>query len=163
MIKNKGELVFLAVIAMGAVYFLVESFRFKVPGIGGKLGPGFWPQMILISLIVLCGYLIGGYLLQKRGAANEKARGFDLKEYRYLLVLALMIAYFLAMPQIGFILATPLFMAAFMLLLGEKSKGWIIGVSLGLTVVVVILFTKAMYVPLPRGKGIFLQFSHLFY
>ena len=54
-------------------------------------------------------------------------------------------------------------MMSFMLLLGEKSKGWIVGVSIGMTAIIVVLFTKAMYVPLPRGEWLFRQFSLLFY
>jgi hypothetical protein len=50
-----------------------------------------------------------------------------------------------------------------MLLLGEKSRGWIIGLSLGVTAVIVLLFTKAMYVPLPRGVWLFREFTLLFY
>ena len=63
----------------------------------------------------------------------------------------------------GFIAITPLFLIGFMLLLGEKSKGWILGVSIGMTVIIVVLFTKAMYVPLPRGVWLFREFSLLFY
>ena len=77
--------------------------------------------------------------------------------------IGLSVAYFLLLPLIGFILSTPLFMMSFMLLLGEKSKGWIVGVSIGMTAIIVVLFTKAMYVPLPRGEWLFRQFSLLFY
>jgi hypothetical protein len=54
-------------------------------------------------------------------------------------------------------------MIAFMVLLGEKSKGWILGVSIAMTAIIVVLFTKAMYVPLPRGVWLFREFSLLFY
>ncbi len=160
--KSKGEVVFLAAIFLGSLYFLIETFSFQVPGIGGRLGPGFWPQMILIALLILSGTLIAGHFLRRLPEAKGQQKSGPAN-YKYLLALALMIGYFLSLPVLGFILTTPIFMAVFMVLLGEKLWGWIIGVSLGLTVIVVILFTKAMYVPLPRGKGIFLHFSQLFY
>ena len=71
--------------------------------------------------------------------------------------------YLLLLKVVGFIALTPLFLVAFMFLLGEKSWPWMIGLSVGMTVIVVLAFTKAMYVPLPRGVGIFHNFSVLFY
>ncbi|MFH2076960.1 MAG: tripartite tricarboxylate transporter TctB family protein, partial [Pseudomonadota bacterium] len=73
------------------------------------------------------------------------------------------VAYLFLLKITGFIITTPLFMIAFMLLLGEKSKGWILGVSVAMTGIIVVLFTKAMYVPLPRGVWLFRKFSLLFF
>jgi hypothetical protein len=77
--------------------------------------------------------------------------------------MGLIVLYFVLMQIFGFILLTPFFLIAFMTLLGERKKAWIFGVSIGMTILIVWAFTKAMYVPLPRGQWIFLDFSHLFY
>ncbi|MBU2262526.1 MAG: tripartite tricarboxylate transporter TctB family protein, partial [Proteobacteria bacterium] len=77
--------------------------------------------------------------------------------------IGLIVAYLFLLKITGFIITTPLFMIAFMLLLGEKSKGWILGVSVVMTGIIVVLFTKAMYVPLPRGVWLFREFSLLFF
>jgi hypothetical protein len=87
----------------------------------------------------------------------------DRGKVRFFAAIGLGVAYLILLPVLGFIAITPVFMIAFMLLLGEKSKGWIIGVSIAMTAIIVVLFTKAMYVPLPRGVWLFREFSLLFY
>ena len=55
------------------------------------------------------------------------------------------------MPLVGFLYLTPLFLGAVMRLLGLERWGWLVGVALGLTVFLYVLFTKALSVPLPPG------------
>ena len=82
---------------------------------------------------------------------------------RFFLAIGFIVLYFILMQVFGFIILTPFFLIAFMYLLGERKKKWILGVSIGITNLIVWAFTKAMYVPLPRGQWIFLDFSHIFY
>jgi len=96
-------------------------------------------------------------------AWGESLMAIDRGKVRFLAAIGLSIAYLVLLPVLGFIAITPVFMIAFMLLLGEKSKGWILGVSIAMTAIIVVLFTKAMYVPLPRGVWLFREFSQLFY
>ncbi|MDI6725878.1 MAG: tripartite tricarboxylate transporter TctB family protein [Smithellaceae bacterium] len=164
MIKSKGELFFLLFILLGSFILFGETFYFKgSEDIGGRLGPAFWPRMLLVGIMIICVSLLVEYLI-KRGRMTETMKPrLDLRQLRFLIAVGLITAYLLLLPLVGFIIITPLFMIAFMYLLGEPSKAWILGVSLVLTAIIVVLFTKAMYVPLPRGQGIFLQFSQIFY
>lgn len=163
----KGELIFSLFILAASLflYWVSGSFAKSTVLQGAHMGPSFWPRLILGALIVLSGIVAAGTV---RRISRDKAWGealltFDRGKMRFFAALALCIAYLFFLPLVGFVALTPLFMILFMLLLGEKSKGWIIGVSLVMTAVVVILFTKAMYVPLPRGVGLFREFSLLFY
>ena len=163
----KGELVFSLLIFLGSLflYWVTGSFQGRIVLQGAQMGPAFWPRFILGSIILLSGIVSVGLI---RRIAKEKAWGeslmtMDRGKVRFFAAIVLSIAYLILLPVLGFIAVTPLFMIAFMLLLGEKSKGWIIGVSLGMTAIIVVLFTKAMYVPLPRGVWLFREFSLLFY
>lgn len=164
MIKSKGEIFFLLIILVGSLYLFWETLKFGgAQGIGGRLGPSFWPQIILAGIIIICAGLLVQYFIKREKATAGKKAAFDLSQLRFLIAVALIVAYLVLLPVLGFIIITPFFMVAFMYLLGEQSTAMIVGVSLSLTAVVVVLFTKVMYVPLPRGRGIFLQFSQIFY
>jgi hypothetical protein len=103
--------------------------------------------------------------------ARKKSAGEKMSEavksagsrIRFFSALILIIAYLILINIIGFIALTPFFLIAFMILLGEKSWFWMIILSVGMTILIILAFTQAMYVPLPRGIGIFHKFSVLFY
>ena len=161
----KGELIF------SALVFVISLFLFWVTGsfagqeFYGKLGPAYWPRLILVCLVVISGIVSAGLIkkLSREKAWGESLMTMDRGKVRFFAAIGLIALYIFLLKIMGFIIMTPLFMIAFMILFGEKSKGWMIGVSIGLTAIIVILFTKAMYVPLPRGEWLFLKFSHLFY
>lgn len=163
----KGELIFALLIFVVSLflYWVTGSFRTGTLLQGGQMGPAFWPRFILGALILLSGIVSVGMI---RRIAKEKAWGeslmtMDRGKVRFFAATGLGVAYLALLPVLGFIAITPVFMIAFMLLLGEKSKGWILGVSIAMTAIIVVLFTKAMYVPLPRGVWLFREFSLLFY
>ena len=163
----KGELIFSLLIFVASLflYWVTGSFQGRTVLQNAQMGPAFWPRFILVSIILLSGIVSVGLI---RRIAKEKAWGeslmtMDRGKVRFFAAICLSVAYLILLPVLGFIAITPVFMIAFMLLLGEKSKGWIIGVSIAMTAVIVVLFTKAMYVPLPRGMWLFREFSLLFY
>jgi hypothetical protein len=163
----KGELIFSLLIFVGSLilYGVTGSFEGRTVLQGAQMGPAFWPRFILASLILLSGIVSVGTI---RRIVREKAWGeslmtMDRGKLRFFAAIGLGVAYLSLLPVMGFITATPLFLITFMVLLGEKSTGWILGVSIAMTAIIVVLFTKAMYVPLPRGEWLFLKFSHLFY
>lgn len=163
----KGELVFSLLIFVGSLllYWVTGSFAERTTLQGAQMGPAFWPRFLLGFLILLSGIVSVGTI---REIAKEKAWGealmtMDRGKVRFFVAVGLGVAYLFLLPIVGFIVVTPIFMIAFMILLGEKSKGWILGVAIAMTAVIVLLFTKAMYVPLPRGEWLFREFSLLFY
>ncbi|MDZ4164619.1 MAG: tripartite tricarboxylate transporter TctB family protein, partial [Smithellaceae bacterium] len=140
MIKSKGELFFLLFILLGSFILFGDTFYIKGgQDIGGRLGPAFWPRTILVGIIIICVSLLVEYLI-KRGRMTETMKPrLDLRQLRFLIAVGLITAYLVLLPLVGFIIITPLFMIAFMYLLGEQSKGWILGVSLSLTAIIVVL------------------------
>jgi len=163
----KGELIFSLLIFVGSLFlfWVTGSFGGSTVLAGAQMGPAFWPRFLLGAIILLSGIVSVGLI---RKIAKEKAWGeslltMDRGKVRFFAAIGLGVAYLFLLPIVGFIAITPVFMIAFMVLLGEKSKGWIIGVSIAMTAIIVVLFTKAMYVPLPRGEWLFREFSLLFY
>ncbi|MEW6672722.1 MAG: tripartite tricarboxylate transporter TctB family protein [Thermodesulfobacteriota bacterium] len=163
----KGELIFSILIFLASLvlYWVTGSFGGRTVLQGAQMGPAFWPRFILGALILLSGIVSVGTIRKiiKDKAWGESLMTMDAGKLRFFAAVGLGVAYLTLLPIVGFIAITPFFMIAFMLLLGEKSKGWIIGVSVAMTAVIVVMFTKAMYVPLPRGVWLFREFSLLFY
>ena len=162
----KGEITICAVVFFSSLYLYTVAASYKGHEIYGKLGPGFWPKFILIVMMILSILVAFDAFRARKKSAGEKkpeaVKGAGSR-IRFFSALILIIAYFFLMNVIGFIALTPFFLMAFMVLLGEKSWPWMIGLSIGMTIIIILAFTQAMYVPLPRGVGIFHKFSVLFY
>jgi putative tricarboxylic transport membrane protein len=162
----KGEITVCAVVFFSSLYLYTIAASYKGHEIYGKLGPGFWPKFILIVMMILSLWIAADAFRARKKSVGEKATQVAKSaggRIRFFSTLVLMIAYFFLMNIIGFVALTPLFLIAFMVLLGEKSWPWMIGLSIGMTILIILAFTQAMYVPLPRGVGIFHRISVFFY
>ena len=162
----KGEITICGVIFFASLYLYSIAASYKGHEIYGKLGPGFWPKFILIAMMILSLLVaVDAFRARKKSAGEKQSDAVTSagSRIRFFSALILIIAYFILMNVIGFIALTPFFLVAFMILLGEKSLLWIIILSVGMTILIILAFTQAMYVPLPRGVGIFHDFSVLFY
>jgi hypothetical protein len=74
-----------------------------------------------------------------------------------------LLAYIIAMPWVGFIPSTLMFILAFALVLEERRK-WVLIISPVLVASIVIgVFAKFITIPFPKGVGVFAAFSRLFY
>ena len=162
----KGEIAICAVVFFSSLYLYTIAAHYKGHEIYGKLGPGFWPKFLLICMMIL-SILVAVDAIRARKRAGREKPSEDVKSagsrIRFFSALILIIAYLFLMNVIGFIALTPFFLIAFMVLLGEKSWFWMIILSVGMTILIILAFTQAMYVPLPRGVGIFHRFSVIFY
>lgn len=161
----KGEILISLVVFLGCIYLFYETQKFEGLEVYGKMGPAYWPRFLLFLLMVLSvfiGFTTGFQV--KRGSSSPGFQGkFDMATLRLFTAMALIVFYIIGLKLFGFLVLTPFMMFAFMWLLGERSKLWMVIICLILPMGVVILFTKVMYVPLPRGAGIFLQISQMIY
>ena len=162
----KGEITICGVIFFASLYLYTVAASYKGHEIYGKLGPGFWPKFILIAMMTLSLWVgVDVFRARKKSAGEKKSEAVKSagSRIRFFSVLTLIIAYLILINIIGFVALTPFFLIAFMILLGEKSWLWMVVLSVGMTILIMLAFTQAMYVPLPRGIGIFHKFSVLFY
>jgi len=160
----KGDIIINVILIFTYIYLFVETFKFEALSVYGKLGPAYWPRFLLSCLICFSiGTIIETVFKMRKRYRADESFVLDRGKIKLFTAIALIVSYFILMKVVGFIIVTPVFMIAFMVLLGEKSKPWMFSVSIGITAVIIILFMKAMYVPLPRGIGIFLKLSYLLY
>ena len=168
---KKGEIV------LGAFCVAFFSFMFyeavKLHGVGrfGEVGSGFWPMLSLgVSVLLSLGWLIAtlGKFFRAKGEALEESSpeaSADLRSRwkKVGLSIVCIFGYILVMPWIGFILSTFLFVPLFALALDERRKLVLIISPFLVTAITILVFAKFIAIPFPKGVGIFVEFSRLFY
>lgn len=160
------------VVLLGASgYLFALTLHFDFPRAPDRLGPDVWPQAILVLLMVTCAVAIGRALLAKDRAqygpeAKEPFKTLpgdaDAAEpdvpSRYWLVaggLLLFVAYPVALDYLGFLAATFLLMALFMLIGQWRNVAGVVTVSAVGTLALFYIFRGIVYVSLPLGRGPF--------
>lgn len=168
---KKGEVVFSAVCLAFFSFMFYEALELRGVGRFGEVGSGFWPLLSLgvTTLLSLIWFItnLRRYNLDKRGteAALPTSETMTSKSgiRKVALCSVCLLVYILVIPWIGFIPSTILFILAFILALEEKRK-WVLIISPPLiTAVIILIFAKFIMMPLPKGVGIFAEFSRLFY
>lgn len=169
---KKGEIFLSAVCLAFFSFMLYEALELRGVGRFGEVGSGFWPILSLgVSTILSLIWLITNL----RKYSREKGKGTEAppapeamvevwRRRRKIAVCSIcLLAYIIIMPWIGFILSTILFILAFVLALEEKRKLVLMISPLMITAVIIIIFAKFITIPLPRGEGMFAEFSRFFY
>jgi len=112
----------------------------------------------LICLIALSAALTVSHVINWRkshGQVSEREEGWK----RVLIAVLLAVGYVYFLKPLGFIIASPLFILGMMLLILPERKKIIPVTILGIMVMIYIIFSKLLFVPLPKGFGIFHDIS----
>ena len=160
--KDKGEFVIPIILIVLSIILYANTYTFKFTTYH-KANPQMWPRGILILLILTSLILIGKFLFLKLGKGptedKEKPKTSWGMMLRGILILFL---YIFLLQYLGYIISTLTFTLCAMLMLGNRKKFQLFVVPLVITAFVFIVFHYAMYIPLPKGVGIFRAFSLMF-
>ena len=161
-----------AVLLCAAAYLFTRTLQFDYPHAPGRLGPDVWPQAILVLLMATCAAGIArGLFLEGRGGklsgAGTEPAGLPVEAEpeapsRYGLVaggILLFLIYPFALEYLGFLVATFLLMALFMLVGQWRNIPGVVAVSAVGTLVLFYVFRGVVYVSLPLGSGVFHDFT----
>jgi len=170
---KRNEIIGNVVIVSFFIFMLANSFKLQEIRRFGEMGSGFWPILILSAAVILSAVLLVsslvGYLKAKRQSSGEPplspeaAEALKIRRKKIALSVLLLLLYIVVMPWIGFGLSTLLYVPAFILVLGERRKLVLILSPLLVTVFVILIFSRFIAIPFPKGVGIFAAFSRLFY
>ena len=147
-----------------AVVGLTMSSEFDAPNKIFQLGPAFWPQAVLVGMIIAAGslgisiYVSAGVPVEESAEAEKHENfGGNAVEFspKLVAIFLLPLIYVFAMQKLGFYLVTPFFMLAFLYTLGVRRWKTLILVTVGLWAILVLLFVKLIFTPLPQGAGYF--------
>ena len=156
----KSILPYLAGLVLAGVLFVIAGHIGYTPR-AGQLGPDTWPKLAIVLMGAACAFeivrrLIIGTALT-RGVVDLLAHDADDEEassVRPALLIGgimLLAVYALSVGTLGFLLATFLFVVAFMYLGGYRHHLAIWSISGAATFVIALLFLRIAYVSLPRG------------
>ena len=152
--------------ALVAAVLLLDTRGLDHVARGNQLGPGFWPRLVLVGLGLAClAKCVAEWRRHRAPAVSARAtvdtRGIETERRpeiargKLVAAIGLIVLYVVATPAAGFPLTTLAFIAAFMYLCGTRSPA-ALGVNAVLgTILLLYLFIKLVYLPLPKGEGPF--------
>ncbi|KJS23225.1 MAG: hypothetical protein VR72_02195 [Clostridiaceae bacterium BRH_c20a] len=160
----RGDLVINVFLLLLAGYFYKLTYSFKQISKYDVMGPGFWPRIVLVFLMGLIIFAIVieiRKMIKKVSQEEDKNQKISYKKFIFALVVSF--GYFFIMRYVGFVIATLVFQGMFLFVQGVRQVKILILTPSVLTLLLFILFIKLMYLPLPKGIGIFRSFSLLLY
>lgn len=146
---NKRDVISCVVWLCISIFVFIASLRLGI-GAFHNPGPGFIPFWSSIMLALFTGILLGISLFKKKEAVRPADLWKGLRWGNTIIVVAALIFYSLALPNIGYILAT--FGLMIVLFSLGKMKPWVVILGSLLTVLLSYsLFDYFLKMPLPRG------------
>lgn len=161
------DLAFASTLCLASIYLWIVADGFPGSPRYAQIDTDFWPKIVMGLMAVLTGIIAlqnAASLLRERGMGAADLIALDWRAIGRMAAMAgLVVAYFLAFGRIGFLLATLAFLwiAAFALPGGRPLAKLIFAPVF--TIALTALFSRVLTLPLPRGQGVFYQFSLLFY
>jgi putative tricarboxylic transport membrane protein len=138
-----------------SLVLLVKSFQLpSLPIV--PVGPGFYPAIVLSLMAAASALLVLQDLLKRRPTAVAGAGDTPPRNYRLVVIaFAIVGAYVVLLPLVGFRIATVLFVGALQAALGrpQTARQWIVlaAIALGTGGVSYFVFERYLLVLLPRG------------
>jgi hypothetical protein len=141
---------------------------------GGRIGPAVWPKAVIVFMGLLCAYeivkrlVVGtdfvarGLLSGSNASPGQPVRPEDAEPHHHGMLaggIALIAAYVLTVPWIGFFAATAIFLAVFPWVGGLRRPVLSLTLGLGGALVLVVIFMRVAYISLPLGEGPFRALS----
>ena len=129
----------------------------------------YWPKVIFGAMALITGVMVarGLFTFTRRGGGDSP--GFVMTPeilgsvVRVAAMAALIILYFFGFQYFGFIVSTFAFLVLASFVIPYRNHLIRVGFAAIFTVVLVLFFTQALQLPLPRGVGAFYDFNLLFY
>lgn len=160
--KDKGEFIIPIILIVLSIILYANTYTFKFTTYH-QASPKMWPRGILVLLVLASLILMGKLLFLKlEGGAAEREEKPKIKWTTMLGGVLILFLYIFFMKYLGYILCTLAFTICAMLMLGNRSRLQLFVVPIIITAFVFFVFTYAMYIPLPKGVGIFRALSLMF-
>ena len=136
----------------------------------GRVGPGAWPKLIILMMLVTAGYGAVSRLLQFpsgratvdeiEGDAEDIFHQSEIYPFRVWAAVVCTIAYVAALPLLGFFVSTIFFVFGLMFLGSFRRLLPTAALSLAVALFFMFVFMRVVYVPLPLGVAPFDELSY---
>jgi putative tricarboxylic transport membrane protein len=139
----------IALIVLAAFYYWL-SFDIEIGFASDRIGPQAFPRGLAVLLGIASLALVARSFGRGASASGPAATEGERLDRLYW-TLGLLLVYLIAMPRVGFLLATPPFLAAFTLLYGYRRWVPLVATALGTTIALHLVFARLLGVRLPTG------------
>lgn len=157
------ELIFSLILGVILLFGLGTALRIPTRTVGTDiLKAGGFPIGIIVLSLVALGFLMAYHIrgCKREGKSPFTGQGMPPK---VIATAAMICVYAALMNVIGFTLSTLVFTLANPLIMGYKKHRVLVLFSVLLTAVVVLVFGKVFFIPLPRGLGFLRELSYYIY
>ena len=144
-----------------SAFFLWMTSKISVPKMFESLSSRLWPATILI-LLGICSI----FLIIRSVKAQTGPNGKDSEvEYSLDSSLGMLVCFIfsLLLGVLGFFITIPIFLFLFMYVLRVRNIKSLLLVPPATTAILGYLFTRIVYLPFPKGVGIFYKINAFFY
>ena len=126
-------------------------------------GAAFWPKIIIAGMFISAFILLIGRIVNRNGEQAQKDVAYleevpdDLPgmNWRLIAMFVVPLIWVYGMHKMGFLLVTPFFLFAYTWLMGVRKLSTLLLFSLGFYAILVLVFFKLIFTPLPMGAGYF--------
>ncbi len=152
-LRRPGEMVFSILLIVFSVTAFWQSYA--ISGLRGLSEPGVFP-MLASATMLLSSLVIMRELMAKGSTSQDRQSSFlrDIVPLRLLVVVGFILAYVVAMPLIGFVFSSAVFLFASFWLLWRKGPVISAALTLASLAIVYIVFRMVFQVVLPGGSMI---------
>lgn len=128
--------------------FALLALRLPDRGLPNTPGPAFFPILIALALAVLSVALL---VRGARAAATEPSTLPSAVSARGWIALGVFVVYLIAMPTLGFLIASVPFFAALTWAYGERRPVVVVLTAIAVPAALLIVFRSGFQIFLPRG------------
>lgn len=163
------DLAFAAILLAVSIFLWVVADGFPESRRFAQADADFWPKIVFGSMALISGLLVIRNILGLRGANATEEPPFTMTAENWSTVLrvsamgGLILAFFFAFQKVGFIIATFGFLILASFVMPYRNHIIRIAFAAGFTIFLVLFFTQALKLPLPRGVGAFYDLNRLVY
>ena len=149
--RRPGELAFICLLALFSAAALWQAY--DISGFSGLSEPGVFPMLAAATMLVSCLFILRNTLRTRssRDPGQRAAFWRDVLPLRLLVILAMVAIYLYAMPWLGFVIASGLFLFACFAYLWRKNIVVSLILATGSLAAVYFLFRIVFEVVLPQG------------
>lgn len=158
----KADLIWGLIWAFVGAFVLIYSASYGMVESLDPVGPGYLPRMLGLGIVLLgLGMALESYakyrkaLAERQAGQAEEAGGEEQSSpggaMRIIWSAISAIAYLALVEPLGFLISTPLFIAAIMLIYGDRNRKRLLWMSLGFTTILYATFAVGLKVLLPMG------------
>ena len=149
--RRPGELAFICLLVLFSAAALWQAY--DISGFTGLSQPGVFPMLAAATMLLSCGFILRDALRKRTSLEPGQRAAFwrDILPVRLLVMLAMVAAYLYAMPWLGFVIASGLFLFACFAYLWRKSLLISLLLAAGSLGAVYFLFRIVFEVVLPQG------------